>query len=261
MSFAQVKPQLSAPLCLGSHGEEVKELQRLLNEDRIGPTLSIDGRFGKATHKALLKFQRRNGLKPDGIVGPNTAKLIGWGYFPGRVLPYVISIEEPPRPPMTSPLKVLVETILAGIKPVYKATRDAMFSTPMSDGNPRHNIKQIEFLDHAWGKLEDELNALAENVPDGTMAISTMRTSLQTYVSWSSDFANALQWQANGGYVWRLPDLIHKVPINSIVGAADRILRGDQSITMALAQLQIAFQNLKFAVDQMPHTDANGREY
>ena len=102
MSFAQVKPQLSAPLCLGSHGEEVKELQRLLNEDRIGPTLSIDGRFGKATHKALLKFQRRNGLKPDGIVGPNTAKLIGWGYFPGRVLPYVISIEEPPRPPMTS---------------------------------------------------------------------------------------------------------------------------------------------------------------
>lgn len=261
MSFAQVKPQLSAPLALGSHGEEVKELQRLLNEDQAGSAMSVDGRFGKATHKALVEFQRRNGLKPDGVVGPATAKFLGWGYYPGRVMPYVISFEEAPRPPTTPPLKVLVETILAGIKPVYKATRYAMFSTPMSDGDPRHNLKQIEFLDHAWSKLDDELNALIENVPDGTMAVTTMRTSLQTYVRWSSDFVNALQWHSNGGYLWRLPELIQKVPIDAIVGAADRILRGDQSITMVLAQLQIAFQNLKFAVDQMPHTDANGREY
>ena len=162
---------------------------------------------------------------------------------------------------MTPPLKLLMEAVLEGVKPVYKATRDAMFSTPMTDGNPRHNVTQIGFLDKAWGNLETALDELAETVPEGTMAVATLRKALGTYVEFSSDFANTLQWHAGGGYMWRLPDLIRKVPVDSIVATADRILRGDQTITMALAQLQIAFQILKLEVDRMPHTDANGREF
>jgi hypothetical protein len=259
MNLAHVVPQLSGPLHLGSHGEEVRELQRLLNENQIGPMLNTDGRFGKATHKALVEFQRRKGLKCDGVVGPATAKLLGWGYHPGRVLPYVIAFEEPPLPPLTPPLKVLVVAILVGLKPVHTATRYAMFSTPTDKMST--NMKQIGFLDEQWSRLEDKLNALVEEVPDGTMAAATMRRSLETYVEFSSDFAKTLQWHARGGYMWRLPDLIHKIPVDVIVGTADRVLRGEQTITMALAQLQMAFQNLKYAVDQMPHTDANGVEY
>ena len=80
MGIAQIAPTLSAPLCLGSHGEDVKELQRQLNEGRSGPMLNADGRFGKLTHKAVVEFQRRNGVKADGVVGPVTAKLLGWGF-------------------------------------------------------------------------------------------------------------------------------------------------------------------------------------
>jgi hypothetical protein len=261
MSFAQVAPQLSSPLHLGSHGEDVKELQKVLNDDAVGAMLAVDGRLGKATNKALIELQRRNGLKPDGVVGPVTARFLGWGYYSGQAAPYFVSFEQPPRSVMTPPLKLLMEAVLEGVKPVYKATRDAMFSTPMTDGNPRHNVTQIGFLDKAWGNLETALDELAETVPEGTMAVATLRKALGTYVEFSSDFANTLQWHAGGGYMWRLPDLIRKVPIDSIVATADRILRGDQTITMALAQLQIAFQILKLEVDRMPHTDANGREF
>ena len=261
MNFAPVVPQISGPLHLGSHGEDVKELQRFLNQDRIGAMLAIDGRFGESTHKAVVEFQRRQHLKPDGVVGPATAKLLGWGYHPARVLPYVITFEEPPRPPMTPPLRVLVDAILAGLKPVHKATRDAMFATPEQSGDPRVNLKQIGFLDQEWSRLETALNELVDTVPDGTRAANTVRTSLQTYVQWTSDIAKTMQWHARGGYMWRLPDLIRTIPIDVIVGTTSRLLRGEQSVTVALSQLQIAFRNLSYAVDQMPHTDANGREY
>jgi murein L,D-transpeptidase YcbB/YkuD len=33
---------------------------------------SIDGKIGKATKKAIMEFQKANGLKPDGIVGDKT---------------------------------------------------------------------------------------------------------------------------------------------------------------------------------------------
>ncbi len=52
-------------LRLGSTGEDVKELQRLLN-------ISQDGNFGPATRQAVIEFQRANGLTADGVVGPQT---------------------------------------------------------------------------------------------------------------------------------------------------------------------------------------------
>lgn len=261
MNLALAVPQLSGPLHLGSHGEDVKQLQRVLNQDHIGGVLNVDGRFGKSTHHALVEWQRRQRLKPDGVVGPATAKRLGWRYHPGRVMPYVITIEAPPRPPMTPPLQILVDAILAGLKPVHKATRDAMFATPTSTDDPRVNLKQIGFLDHEWSRLETALTALVENVPDASMAANSMRASLQTYVESTSDIAKTMQWHARGGYMWRLPDLIRTIPVDVIVGTANRLVRGEQSIAVGLSQLQMAFRNLKEAVDRMPHTDANGREY
>ena len=55
MSFAQVAPQLSRPLHLGSHGEDVKELQKVLNDDAVGAS-SPRRRLGKATNKALIEL-------------------------------------------------------------------------------------------------------------------------------------------------------------------------------------------------------------
>ena len=55
---------------LNSSGNFVYILQYLLNQ--YGYNLSIDGRFGVRTQNAVIDFQRKNNLTPDGIVGRNT---------------------------------------------------------------------------------------------------------------------------------------------------------------------------------------------
>lgn len=63
----------------GKDGEEVKAVQALLKG--YGYSLGIwgvDGDFGNATVTAVQKFQKKNGLAADGIVGANTwAALLG----------------------------------------------------------------------------------------------------------------------------------------------------------------------------------------
>jgi murein L,D-transpeptidase YcbB/YkuD len=52
-------------LYVGSKGNDVRYLQRLLGIEQ-------DGDFGKQTQRAVLDFQRRNGLVRDGVVGRQT---------------------------------------------------------------------------------------------------------------------------------------------------------------------------------------------
>ena len=55
----------------GSKGEQVKTLQRLLKA--FGYSLgSVDGDFGTNTEKALVKYQKKEGLTQDGICGQKT---------------------------------------------------------------------------------------------------------------------------------------------------------------------------------------------
>ena len=56
----------------GARGENVRTLQELLAKD--GSKLAIDGIFGPGTQSAVRAFQKKYGLKVDGIVGPQTWK-------------------------------------------------------------------------------------------------------------------------------------------------------------------------------------------
>jgi peptidoglycan hydrolase-like protein with peptidoglycan-binding domain/FtsZ-binding cell division protein ZapB len=55
-------------------GRDVTGVQRALR--RAGYRIPIDGRFGPATETALMRFQRKHGLRPDGVVGPQTWALL-----------------------------------------------------------------------------------------------------------------------------------------------------------------------------------------
>ena len=55
----------------GSTGEEGKELQKFLG-------ISTDGIFGSGTEKAVKKWQSKNGLVVDGVVGPSTRNRMGF---------------------------------------------------------------------------------------------------------------------------------------------------------------------------------------
>lgn len=66
----------AAVLKQGSRGSEVKEVQRRLN--RWGYySGSVDGVFGVGTKNAVIAFQKKNGLTPDGVVGKSTYKALG----------------------------------------------------------------------------------------------------------------------------------------------------------------------------------------
>lgn len=61
----------------GSSGDEVRRLQTTLKNWGYydGP---VDGVFGGGTFSAVKKFQAKNGLSVDGVVGPATAAALGF---------------------------------------------------------------------------------------------------------------------------------------------------------------------------------------
>ena len=65
-----------AVLKAGSRGSEVKEVQRRLKQWGYYNG-SVDGVFGVGTKKAVIAFQKKNGLTADGVVGKATYKALG----------------------------------------------------------------------------------------------------------------------------------------------------------------------------------------
>ncbi|MBQ7374148.1 MAG: spore cortex-lytic enzyme [Clostridia bacterium] len=60
----------------GSRGETVKKIQQRLKNWGYYKG-SVDGIYGAQTKKAVISFQKKNGLVADGIVGNKTLKAIG----------------------------------------------------------------------------------------------------------------------------------------------------------------------------------------
>lgn len=60
----------------GSTGEQVRIIQSKLKNWGYYDG-SVDGVFGSQTTQAVKYFQRKNGLTPDGIVGPATLRALG----------------------------------------------------------------------------------------------------------------------------------------------------------------------------------------
>lgn len=65
------KPILRRMLSEGDDGPDVRLLQHLVN-------VRVDGDFGAKTHVAVLAWQRKNALEPDGVFGPASARAAGW---------------------------------------------------------------------------------------------------------------------------------------------------------------------------------------
>jgi murein L,D-transpeptidase YcbB/YkuD len=69
---------MAAPVELGSTGEDVRCLQERLQQVRSGgDPIAVDGEFGPATDQAVRQFQDANDLVVDGVVGAQTAELLG----------------------------------------------------------------------------------------------------------------------------------------------------------------------------------------
>ncbi|NLT94110.1 MAG: LysM peptidoglycan-binding domain-containing protein [Clostridia bacterium] len=74
------QPPLEAQWCprltLGSRGNAVRELQRLLRDRGFNPG-TVDGVFGARTRAAVVSFQRSRNLNATGVVDLNTWRALG----------------------------------------------------------------------------------------------------------------------------------------------------------------------------------------
>lgn len=80
IAFSFITYEDASPLSvlskLGSRGQEVRNIQSRLKEWGYYKG-SIDGVYGQQTKNAVIKFQKKNGLKADGIAGNATLSAIG----------------------------------------------------------------------------------------------------------------------------------------------------------------------------------------
>ena len=58
--------------------KKIEWIQKTLN-DLVGAGLDIDGIYGEATRAAVVKYQKRCGLAPDGVAGPQTERALRLG--------------------------------------------------------------------------------------------------------------------------------------------------------------------------------------
>lgn len=81
----------------GSQGDEVEELQALLNA-KYGANLDVDSIFGAKTEAAVKAFQKAKGLTADGIVGPKTRAALGLAFPQDANANGNVSTSETPTP-------------------------------------------------------------------------------------------------------------------------------------------------------------------
>lgn len=75
-----------AALSWGSRGSEVSEAQRKLKNwgYYTGP---VDGIYGAKMYQAVIDFQKKNGLTPDGVIGNATKRALGMRITPVTTAP------------------------------------------------------------------------------------------------------------------------------------------------------------------------------
>ena len=72
MMLAMMMNSALGAVAWGDRGADVTKIQQRLRQYGYMDA-PADGIFGQATYDAVVWFQRKNGLKADGVVGPATA--------------------------------------------------------------------------------------------------------------------------------------------------------------------------------------------
>lgn len=85
-------PTFTRTLKVGTKGEDVKTLQRILSTKSFFTDYG-DGYFGPITKKAVINFQIANNLTPDGIAGPKTHLALINAFISSKYLPGCTSTE------------------------------------------------------------------------------------------------------------------------------------------------------------------------
>ena len=70
----------------GARGDDVRATQQLLADQGYLTAKGVDGIFGGGMEKAVMQFQKDQGLNPDGVVWPQTSKRLKHDFGPWTVV-------------------------------------------------------------------------------------------------------------------------------------------------------------------------------
>lgn len=245
-------PTLARLLCIGTEGPEVKALQTRLNQAQLGPPMNPDGKFGRKTHAALVAYQRKNGLKPDGVVGPGTARALNWNYNKSGEKPYIIRYDAPPLPAMTPPLAAIVGAIRLGMEPfkakIAEFIRNGFNETPyfVNQKDTSVQFRQIrlrqEELEFHYGRLMSSLDAMT-NSPAGDLGSVTveLKNAFSKFISEMHSGCRAMEFY--GANMAPCHKALDRLPHQQIGAAVERVLKTEQTAVVAIAQIQLALEN------------------
>lgn len=124
----------------GANNKKVKLIQQLLQ--KLGYKVTVDGDYGKQTRKAVKKFQKKAGLKTDGVVGPKT-----W-----RILNEIVAKQE-----QTKPTSTKVNPIEDESSWLKKKTWDKHTDARIKTLHPLVRAKFIQFIIRAEKELKKQL--------------------------------------------------------------------------------------------------------
>lgn len=144
-------------LQIGSRGSEVTKLQGNLNRllPQEFPQLSTDGAFGPKTKDRVIKFQSKNGLRPDGIAGPKTLARIQQLSGPGASpVPGVPGVPAPPTGPPVTGIKRFTPELQRVFEQQGKANQFGDF-LKMIDDFESNTIPGVKNFLGTIGRLED----------------------------------------------------------------------------------------------------------
>ena len=156
----------------GSRSEEVKQIQQKLKNWGYYNG-QIDGIFGSETKKAVIAFQKKNGLTADGIAGKNTLAAMGiYGADDGNnssdysLLARIISAEARGEPYMGQVAvgAVVLNRVehpsfpdtLSGVvyqKGAFSCLYDGQFNEPISESAYKAATDAINGLDPSGGAI------------------------------------------------------------------------------------------------------------
>lgn len=228
-------------LSYGSKGDEVKKLQRALNEK--GYALDVDGIYGSQTQSAVKDYQKKNNLSVDGIVGNQT-----WGSLsaPTQTKPQAMS---PPMPQQS------IAAVQAVKRPEYvqgnevKNAGEAVENWEKNKPNEYKGTYQEQIdtlLDRILNgeKFSYDVNADAlyqqykdKYIKQGQQAMQdTMGQAAALTGGYGSSYATTAGSQAYQGYLERLNDIVPQLQ----EAAYNRYLQEENANRQNLSTVQSA---------------------
>ena len=186
--FGSAKP--STDLQVGAFGEMVETLQRTLNE-RLSPSpnLSIDGDFGPATKKSLVRFQQANHLEPNGIVTKDVWKALGPLIDQDKPVrnPDLVNNEvlpTSPAPTLDSPPVVTCRSWVIGNPRDGSVLFESDSNVPLETASTTKIMTALVVLNHAreFPGVLDEVITISENADQTRGSTAGIRVDEQISV-------------------------------------------------------------------------------